>query len=318
MADHRALLVPAGDPSHGALGERALDELVKAVAVALLERRALRLPVVGEHDDLVRPWRVAAGSLDLRELPVELAQRFEGVCALEAGVVRHLVVAGERRVHGGPPAHHVGQDARDDQVADEDAQRCAHQRIDAAAVPARSHVAADRPCRRGPLEDDLPEEEDERAGDVVAIGQERAVARVGLLLGVHAADGEDHVLRLAGEQVAAAGAAVDEQADAGGVPALDLGAVRRRRARHHRRGLLLDPAEGRDVLVGPEQDPRLARARLRRQVGLPLGQPVRVLGQPAGHGRRVAVAHRPLQHGEREPVDLQEHDPGNVGLAMMP
>ena len=54
VADHRALLVPAGDPGDLAPRERALDELVEAVAVALLERRALRLPVVGEDDDLVR------------------------------------------------------------------------------------------------------------------------------------------------------------------------------------------------------------------------------------------------------------------------
>src|SRR6202008_205872 len=43
VADHRALLVAAGDPRHVAARERALDELVEAVAVALLEGRALRL-----------------------------------------------------------------------------------------------------------------------------------------------------------------------------------------------------------------------------------------------------------------------------------
>ena len=37
------------------------------------------------------------------------------------------------------------------------------------------------------------------------------------------------------------------------------------------------------------------------------------VGQPAGHGRGVAVAHRPAQHGQREPVDLEEDDPGDVG-----
>ena len=168
--------------------------------------------------------------------------------------------------------------------------------------------------RRDPLEDDLESEEHERARHVVAVGEERPVPRVGLLLLLHPADGEDHVLRLAGEQVAAAGAAVDEQADAGRVTALDLRAVRRRRARHHRRGLLLDPAEGGDVLVGSQQDPRLAGPRLRGEVGLPLRQTMRIVGQPAGHGRRVAVAHRPAQHGQREPIDLEEDDPRDVGL----
>jgi hypothetical protein len=41
---------------------------------------------------------------------------------------------------------------------------------------------------------------------------------------------------------------------------------------------------------------------------------VRALAQPAGHGRGVAVAHRAAQHGQREPVDLEEDDPGDVGL----
>ena len=134
-------------PDDVALRERALDQLVEAVAVALLEGRALRLPVVGEDDDLVRPRRVAARALDLREVVVELAQRLERVGALEAGVVRHLVVARERRVDGGPPAHHVGEHAGHDQVAHEDAERRPHQRVDAAAVAARPHVAADRAQR---------------------------------------------------------------------------------------------------------------------------------------------------------------------------
>ena len=158
------------------------------------------------------------------------------------------------------------------------------------------------------LEPDLPQEQDERARDVEAVGEEGAVAGVGLALGLGAADGEDDVLGLAREQVAAAGAAVDEQADPGRVPALDLRAVRRRGAHEHPPVLLLDPAEGGDVLVGAEQDPGLARAGLRRQVGLPLGEAVAVIGDPAGHVRRAAVAHRGAQHREREPVDLEEDD----------
>ncbi len=262
VSDHRALLVSPGDPLDGALRERALDQIVEAIPVALLEGRALGLPVVGEDDDLVRPGGVAERSLDLVELVVELAQRLERVRALEAGVVRDLVVAREGRIDGRSPAHDVGEHARDDQVAHEDAERSSHQGVDAATVPARLDVAADCPQRRRPLEDHLPGEEDEGPCRVVAVGEERSVAGVGLLLRLHPADGEDHVLRLAREQVAAAGAAVDEQADAGTEPPLDLGTVLRRRAGHQRRRLLLHPAEGRDVLVRAEQDPRLARTRL--------------------------------------------------------
>ena len=138
-----------------------------------------------------------------------------------------LVIACERRIHGRAPAHHVGQHAIDDQVADEHAHRAAQERIDAAAVSARPHVAALLTRGRDPLEQDLPEVQHEHPGDVEAVGEERLRARVCLLLGADPAHGEHRVLGLAGEQVAAAGAAVCEQADAGRMTPLDLGAVLR-------------------------------------------------------------------------------------------
>ena len=248
----------------------------------------------------------------MAELVVELAQCLQGVGPLQAGVVRDLVVAGERGVDRGAAAHHVGEDAGDDQVADEDAERATHQRVDPAAVAARLHVTANRTKRGRPFQDHLPAEQHQGAGGVVAVGEEGAVAGVRLLLRLHPADGEDHLVRLAGEEVAAAGAAVDEQTDPGAEPPLELGAVRRRRAGHHRRRLLLHPAERGDVLVRPQQDPRLARPRLRGEIRLPLDKTVR-LPCPTGHVRRIAVPQRPPQHRQREPVDLQIDDPGHVG-----
>ena len=313
VPDHGALLVTACEAVDAAARERPLDELVDPVAVALLERRALRLTVVGEDDDLVRPRCVGASALDAAELLIELAQRLERVGALEAGVVRHLVVARERRVDGGPTLHHVLEDAVDDQVADEHAERAAHQRVVAAAMAARLHVAALRAARRRDLERDLPEREDEHTRDVEAVREERAVARVRALLGVHPADGEDHVVGLAREEVAAARAAVAEQAVAR-VAALDLRAIGRSRARHRRRRLLLDPAERRNVLVRAEQDAGLGGTGLRGEVCLPLGEDVALVLEPARHVRGVAVAHRPLQDGQREAVDLEVDDPRCVGL----
>jgi hypothetical protein len=63
VAHHRVLLVAARHLRHVDALERPLDEVVEPVAVALLERRALRLPVVGEDDDLVRSRRVLPGPL---------------------------------------------------------------------------------------------------------------------------------------------------------------------------------------------------------------------------------------------------------------
>ena len=178
----------------------------------------------------------------------------------------------------------------------------------------RPHVAANRPERGCPLEDDLPEEEDEHPRDVEAVREERPVARVGTLLGLDPAHGEDHRVRLAGEEVASARPTGEQQPLVGRVTALELCAVGRSRARHHGLRLLLDPAERGDVLVGAEQDARLARAGLRREVRLPAGELVALLGRPPCHVRRVAVSHRPAENGQREAVDLQEEDARRVRL----
>ena len=196
-SDRALVLVTRGGLLHIGAVDRPPDELLEAVPVPLLEGRPLRLPVVGEDDDLVRPRRVAAGALDPAELLVELAQRLHRVGALEARVVRDLVVAREGRVDRGAPLHHVGEDAEDDQVADDDAEGRPQEGVDAAAVAARAHVAPPRLRGRDDLEDDLPAEEDERAQDVEAVGEERAVAGVRVPLGLAAARREDHVVGLA-------------------------------------------------------------------------------------------------------------------------
>ncbi len=226
--------------------------------------------------------------------------------------MRHLVVARERRVHGGPASHHVGENARDDQVAHEDAHRSSDERVDAAPVPARPDVSADCAQRSRPFEDDLEPEENERAGHVVAVREERPVAGVRLLLLVHPADREDHVFGLAREQVPRL--APPSARSPIPVPRRRSISAQSGGAEHvmSRRGLLLHPAEGRDVLVRPEQDPGLTCTRLRGEIRLPFGQLVRVVGDPARHVRRVSVSHGAAQHGQREPVDLEVDDPRNV------
>src|SRR4051812_39801926 len=176
--------------------------------------------------------------------------------------MRPPVLARERRGDGGPSAHHVAEDAEEDQIADHDAQRAAHERVGATPVAARPDVTPYRAYGRADLDQYLPPEQDECARDVESVREERSVARVRPAFGIRAADGQDRLLRLARQQVSAARPAVRQQADAGRVPALDLGAVSGRGATHHAPGLLLDPAERRDVLVGAEQDAGLARAGL--------------------------------------------------------
>ena len=278
VSDRRTLLVPPGDSHDAAARQRSLDQVVQSVAVPLLEGRALCLPVVRQGDDLVWPRRVRARALDPAELLVELAQGLERVGAFQSGVVRDLVVARKSRVDCGPALHHVREDAVDDQVADDHAQGRTHERVEPTAMASGADVSALRPSRSQPLEQHLPGEENQDAHDVEPVGEERSVPRVRALFGVDPAARQDHVVGAAGEQVAAARAAVDEQPVVGRVAALDLGAIRRAGASDQLRRFFLDPPERRDVLVRADQNPGLARAGLRRKIGLPFDEAMASLG----------------------------------------
>ena len=164
------------------------------------------------------------------------------------------------------------------------------------------------------LEGDLEQEQHEQPRDVEAVGQERAVARVRALLVVEPADGQDRLVGLAGQQVPAARAAVDQQPDAGGVAALDLGAVGRRSSRSSSSRSPSRP-------TGTPGCSRWSRAGSRpgsRRSATTGRSPIRRGGsrrraiQRAIVGR-VAVAHRAAEHGQRQAVDLEVDDAGDVG-----
>ena len=155
-----------------------------------------------------------------------------------------------------------------------------------------------------PLEDHLPEEQHEHPRDVEAVrrgtrgspGWRPCSASIRLTVRITwSASPESRLPRLAPP--------FTQQADAGRVPPLDLGAVGRGRARQIRPRLLLDPAERGDVVVRAEQDPGLARARLRREVGLPLDEAVRAAARPSSPSparcRRASPAAAPGARARR-------------------
>ena len=87
--DRRLVAVELGQPgthvgarlgrvAAGGVGARRvaglLDELLEAVAVTLQERGALRLTVIGEHDQPVRSRRLGGGLLDPADLAVDLLE----------------------------------------------------------------------------------------------------------------------------------------------------------------------------------------------------------------------------------------------------
>ena len=81
-----------------ASAHQVADDLAEALAVALLERGAQALAVVGQDDELVRPRGVLGGLLERADRPVDAVERLERLDALRAAVVGQLVVVGEVRV----------------------------------------------------------------------------------------------------------------------------------------------------------------------------------------------------------------------------
>ena len=95
----------------------ALYELLQRLAVALQERRTLRLAVIGQHDEPVGARRVLDGVGRSAAIARSTRpQHRERVGALDARVVRDLVVGEERRVDDRPAGEHVGGDGGDLQV----------------------------------------------------------------------------------------------------------------------------------------------------------------------------------------------------------
>src|SRR5215213_5051947 len=166
------------------------------MSVALTEGRALGLPVIGEHDELVWTRCVLARPVDHSEALVELAEGLERVRPLEPGVMRHLVVARERRIHGGHPAKHVLEDGEDDEIAHPYAHPGAQEWVGASSVATRVHVPPPLPLRGHELQPDLPEHQHERPSDVRSVREEGAVTGIRSLLLGQPAYREDRGVRV--------------------------------------------------------------------------------------------------------------------------
>ena len=92
--------------------------------------------------------------------------------------------------------------------------------------------------------------------------------------------------------------------------ALDLDRVLRVVRDHRPSALLLVPAEGRHVLVAPQQQPGLAGAGLGGEVALPGHDPVCPAIQPAGHRRRMSLARARRRTGSARPSISNRITPG--------
>ena len=199
---------------------------------------------------------------------------------------RLMIVVNARRKAYGPVATHPGLDA-----------------------------AAGLITRRLPLPEHLRDGPDERADRVRGPGEVLAVALPGstLLLRAGNAHREHGPLGVTGEEVAVARPVVGQEPVAVAVAALDLGRRFRVVRDHHVAGVLLHPAKRRHVGGGTVEDAALADAGLGRPLRAPADDAMAPVVEPAMQRRHVARRQRHPQHRLGQPVDLHEHDAGNIG-----
>jgi hypothetical protein len=240
------------------------DEVGQRVTRALLERRSLRLAVVGQHHDLVGPRRPPGHPLDARQLAVEVAQHAERLDALRARVVGDLVVAEHVDVDRRAPLAHVVHHALHGDVACDDRGERSQQRVHPATLDAWLDAPPALPGRRHTLAPDLDQRRDHRPRRLAGAHEVAEVPGAGapFLATACATHRERRSLGVTREQVAVARTVVGEQAVAVGMGALDrrrtLGVVRD----DHRPGALVDPPEGRHLGGRAVQDAALADAGL--------------------------------------------------------
>ena len=117
-------------------------------AVALQERRAEALAVVGEDDEAVGTRRVLGRLAQRPQLAVDAVERVERLRSLGAAVVGDLVVVGVVHVDDRRAAQHLLDDERRAQRPQRDVRGAAHPRVREAAVMAMERPMPARAWRR--------------------------------------------------------------------------------------------------------------------------------------------------------------------------
>ena len=120
----------------------AVHDLLERLAVALAERRALRLAVVGEHHEVIGARRLRGRALETGELAIVALQHRQSIGLADSRVVGDLVVSDERRVADRHALDDVRHQQRRDEVAHDDRDRGADERVEAAPIDMRGAAAA--------------------------------------------------------------------------------------------------------------------------------------------------------------------------------
>ena len=146
-----ALHVVGGIDARDLAFHEAADELLEGHPVAVVERSALGLAVIADHDEVVAPRRVLGGSREAAHHAIDAVELLHGLGTLGTGMVGDLVVAevvgvDDRRA----PAHladdevgeHVAHDRRGRGLQEGKGPAPADARLDVAdALASRLEVA---------------------------------------------------------------------------------------------------------------------------------------------------------------------------------
>ncbi len=297
-----------------ALGETS-DERCEVLPVAVEERRALRLPVVGEDHEPVLPRRGTGHHLQLVEDTIHGLESLQALRTQYSRVVGDLVVVHVVDVDRPEPLEHVLRDQDGVEVAQRTVGDAAQQGGLPVPLTAGLDVAADRSPGLEPVTGELGDGPRDRPGESRRRHDELRDGLSGLLTAARAAaHGEHGRRRVTGEQVADAHPAVDQQSLAGGHGCFDDRGVGGLVGHQDPVCGAVVPPERRDAVDDAVQDSHLAGRRRGGQLGRPLVEAVGAGSHPPGHRRHGAGGDRHLQHWERHPVELDEHDALDVGI----
>ena len=135
--EDRSLGLGLGLDQRRAPAHQAPDVLAEADAVALEERLAEALPVIGQDDELVGPRRLVGRLDERRDRPVDAVERLERLDPLGPAVMGQLVVVGEVGVDDVGAAVHLLDDQGRVDVAQEHVAGGAHPGVLETAVHLR-------------------------------------------------------------------------------------------------------------------------------------------------------------------------------------
>ena len=191
--------------------EKIGNQFGERLTVALLERRAHALAVVGEHDEVVWPRRLSRHPLQTGEDRIDGAENREHVRSVNAGMVGDLIVGEKGRVDGRYASEHIRDQHEQAGFLHECRRAGSDERVLEMPLDTREFVAPQLGPSLSPFPNDVADEERQRATEGVGTGEIRHVrTREDPLFVTDGTVCAKTIRCVAGKDVPATGAAIRE------------------------------------------------------------------------------------------------------------